>query len=120
MWKDECPLFYFLHHRGIRMKTYHDLKKITVDSEEFFYIIHERNEFVRLRIYSGSFKTTYFDMYFTWKDNYWINFFKPSIAERLIRYAMQRDWDFKKERQVKKIDNASFLIDQLKLTELET
>lgn len=92
-------------------------KQIIVDSHPFLYIIHEYPNVVRLRVYSATSKTTYCDMYFTWKDFWAVNFHKPSIAARLIQYAIKDGWKCQKEQQLKEIKDASFLIEELRLEE---
>jgi hypothetical protein len=94
-----------------------DIKKISVDGHEFFYVLHEKTDFVRLRIYSIKWKTAYCDLYFTWKDNWLIHFYKPSIAAVLIRHVMHNGWEYQ-NRGMMEIKEASFLIEELQLESL--
>ncbi|WP_028776409.1 hypothetical protein [Shimazuella kribbensis] len=90
-------------------------KKIHVHDKDFIYVIHEEPDFVRFRVYPLHSKTSYGDLYFTWKDNWLINFYKPSIAARLIDYVIKSGWDYQKEKQRYEHKEASFLIKELGL-----
>lgn len=92
-------------------------KQIIVESHPFLYIIHEYPSFVRWRVYSATSKTTYCDMYFTWKDFWSVNFHKPSIAARLTQYAIKDGWKYQEKKQMKVMKEASFLIEELGLEE---
>jgi hypothetical protein len=97
------------------MPSHKRKKKINVHDEDFFYVIHEETDFVRFRVYPSHSKTTYGDLYFTWKDNWLINFYKPGVAARLIGYVIKSGWDYQKEKRTYEIKEASFLIEELAL-----
>jgi hypothetical protein len=92
-----------------------NVKKINVFGDDFFYMVHERRDFVRFRIYSTKWKSSFIDMHFTWKDNWATNFFKPSVAARLVQYAVDQGWRYKEEKRTMVISPASHLIKELEI-----
>jgi hypothetical protein len=90
-------------------------KQIMVEGHPFLYVLHEYHDSVRWRVYSATDKTTYYDMYFTWKDFWAVNFHKPSIAAKLTHYAIKNGWRYQEEKQVEEIREASFLMGKLGL-----
>lgn len=100
------------------MKSFRkEAKKLIVNDSVFHCIVNEipDNESVSLRIYSS--KTSFFEVHFSWKGNWHINLHRPNTCKKLIKYAIERGWDFHQEKKVMKIEQGDFLIDELGLRE---
>lgn len=96
------------------MKSFRkEAKKITVNGSLFHCVINQfpRNEDVGFRVYSS--KTSFFEVRFSWKGNWYINLHRPHTCASLIKYAIEQGWDFAQEKQTMKIEQGDFLIDKL-------
>jgi len=91
-------------------------KKIMVNDSLFHCVINEipSNEFVSLRMYSS--KTSFFEVLFTWEGSWHFNYHKPKNCEKLIKYAIERGWDFPQDKQTLIIEQGDFLIEELELS----
>lgn len=101
------------------MKAPHkEIKKIHVEDHSFYYVLKETRDHVKLRIYSALSKTTFVDIFFTWGDNYLINFYKPSVCAAIIKYAKQNGWRYWEPKRMMEIASGSFLLEELSLEAL--
>lgn len=76
------------------MKVYKkNVRTITIDQEEYCYVVKESVEAIVLRVYSTNFKSSYFDVVCHWFDYYDDNFYKPITVELAIRYALKMGWN---------------------------
>jgi hypothetical protein len=96
-----------------------EMKKIHVDGSGFFYIVHEKRENVLIRTYPASNKTTCYELAFSYKHSWAINFFKPSVAVCLIRYVIERGWKYQESNQIVRQIPTHLLIEQLELASNE-
>lgn len=85
-------------------------KTIHMDGTRFIYLVHERKDFVRLRIYPAWTKTSYADVYFTWKGYYSNNLFQPSVCAPILRYVINQGWRHQDEKQIWTIEQGDFLL----------
>lgn len=94
-----------------------ELKKITVNNALFQCVVNEipSNESVSLKIYSS--KTSYFEVLFSWKGNYYINLHRPNTCARIIQYAIEQGWNYSQENKKMKVVQGDFLIAELGLEE---
>ncbi|OBA00969.1 hypothetical protein A9P44_08370 [Paenibacillus polymyxa] len=92
-------------------------RNITVNNFLFHCVINEMpsRDFVSLRIYSS--KTSFFEVNFSWKENWCINLQKPHMCAHIIKYAIAHGWDYSQEKQQMTMDHADFLIAELGLEE---
>lgn len=91
-----------------------------MDGHQFYYVVNESyiRDNVKLRVYSARTKTSFFDVFFTWKDNYTVNFYKPSIGAALIKYALGIGWNHLMDKETLVISKGSFLIKELGLDQM--
>lgn len=85
-------------------------KAIHINGTRFIYLVHERKSFVRLRIYPAWTKTSYADVYFTWKGYYSINLYQPSVCATILRYVIDQGWKYQEEKQIWTIEQGDFFI----------
>lgn len=103
------------------MTTRKDIKTLTVEGHEFLYVVNENGKnHVKLRIYSGKFKTSFVEVHFTWKDNWLINLYKPSVCAKLTKYVLNKGWKHTEAKQTMTISlpQSSLLIKELNLSDL--
>lgn len=84
-------------------------KTIHMDGDVFYYFVHEKTEYVRLRIYPAKTKTSYADVYFTWQGYYSINLYQPSLGSAILRYVIDQGWKYQEEKQIWSIQKGDFL-----------
>jgi hypothetical protein len=96
------------------------IKKISVEGHQFYYVVNDEwnRDYVKLRIYSTRTKTSFFDVFFTWKDNYFVSFYRPRVCAALIKYAIDSGWNHLEDRQTMIISQGSFLMKELDLDNL--
>lgn len=98
------------------MKVFHkDIRKIIIDGSLFYYIVDEKGKEVKFRAYSGKYKTSFFEVSFSWVDNWYVNFYKPKTAAKVIKYALESGWLV--EKQIVKLSDGKFLIQELEIHE---
>ncbi|KNY29522.1 hypothetical protein [Pseudobacteroides cellulosolvens] len=68
------------------------IREITVNGIQFYFIVIENSHDVTFRSYPKSLKSSCFEAYFDWKDTWDITLYKPSVASKLIKYALDNGW----------------------------
>lgn len=98
------------------MKVYRkEVRNIAVDNIDFKYLVVEEPYKIIVRIYSAIYNSTFFEVYFTWQDSYFINLYRPKIVELLIRYGINKGWNYNKHNSVLIIKDSTNLIKVLSL-----
>lgn len=98
------------------MKVYEkNLRNIVVDDIEFKYLVVEEPYKIIVRIYSAIYKSTFLEVYFDCKDSYFINLYRPKIVELIIRYGIDKGWNYENRNAVLKIKDRANLIKVLDL-----
>lgn len=98
------------------MKVYKKkIRTIVVDEIEFKYLVVEGPYKIIVRIYSAVYKSTLIEVDFNWENAYLINLYRPKIVELLIRYGINKGWDYNKVNAVLKIKNGMSLIEVLNI-----
>jgi hypothetical protein len=98
------------------MKVYEKkVRNIVIDDIEFKYLVVEKPYEIIVRIYSAVYKSTFLEVYFHWKDSYYINLYRPKIVELLIRYGINKGWNYEEQNTVLKIKDSTNLIKVLDL-----
>lgn len=93
------------------------IKPITVDNHLFLCVVDERSYDVAFRVYSGVHKTSFVEIFFDWKETYYINLYLPGVRASLIKYAITKGWNPLLDRQTIRISDSSSLIEELRLRE---
>lgn len=94
-----------------------ELRKLQIADKSFLYVINEdpSKDKVKIRVYSSRNKSTYFEVYFNWKDNWSVNLHKPSVCTALINFFIAEDWQPEQKNSVMCIKDGDYLIELLKL-----
>lgn len=101
------------------MKVYKKkLREIVIDNIEFKYLVVEEMDNVIVRVYSTSYKSTFFEVYFIWKELHDINLYRPKTIELLIRCGLDKGWNYKRHNDVLKIEDSTSLIKELNLKKI--
>lgn len=92
-------------------------KKIAIDGHLFNCFIDQtsENEMISFKIYPSRIKTSYYLVLFSWRVNWSTNLVKPIVCACIIKYAIKTGWDYTKEKNIVKIEQGDFLIDELSL-----
>lgn len=76
------------------MKSYKKNSKIiTVDQEEYCYVIKESVESITLKVYSTIFTSSYFEVVCNWMDYHDESFHSKENIELSIKYALENGWE---------------------------
>ncbi|WP_044642208.1 hypothetical protein [Risungbinella massiliensis] len=93
-------------------------RKITIEDHSFYYVVNENRDNVKLRVYSGEWKSSYFEVCFTYQDAWGTNFHKPGVCAALTKYAIQNGWKHTEKNQTLLVSEGSFLVEELGLEEI--
>lgn len=91
---------------------------IVVDHQRFIGIVNEKPYDFIFRAYSSKHKNSFMEVYFDWRDTYYINPYRPLIRSVLIQYGLNHGWDPKRPNQRLVIKDSKPLIEELSLKEL--
>jgi hypothetical protein len=88
-----------------------------VNGFQFYCVINEyfRNESISFRVYPYNTKTSYFEVYFSWKGSWFINLNLPSTCSTLIKYAIDNGWVYNQEKKQMSIEQGDFLIELIEI-----
>ncbi|GMQ64631.1 TraB/GumN family protein [Vallitalea maricola] len=76
------------------MKIYKKvLNEITIGNSNFKYVVVEKTNEIVFRAYSYEFNDTFCEVHLSWKDNYYVNPYLPSVAKIMIEYAIKKGWN---------------------------
>lgn len=95
-------------------------RKITIEDHSFYYVVNENIDNVRFRVYSEEWKSSYFEVIFTYSDAWGVNFRKPGVCAALTKYAIQNGWKHTEKNQTLLVSEGSFLIGELGLEEISS
>ncbi len=92
-----------------------DVRKIVIDDKLFYYVVIEKDYNVILRIYSGVYRSSFFQVSFNWKVTWDTNLNKPGVCYKIVRYALLNGWNYIEKNQQMIIKDGDFLVEQLGL-----
>jgi hypothetical protein len=94
-----------------------EVRKIVIAGNLFYYLVIETDYKVTLRIYSGIYKSTFFQVSFNWKVTWDTIVNKPGVCCKITRYALLNGWNYAEKNQRMIIQDGDYLVTQLSLKE---
>lgn len=96
------------------------LNEITIGNSNFKYVVVENPYEIVFRAYSYEYKDTFCEVHLSWKDNYYVNPYLPSVAKMMIEYAIENGWNhfLRDQKFILELDSELFQVTSKQTTNI--